>query len=91
MKQFACIWFAGLVMVAGPALACSPGEFTQKQKAYGDAVKVAFDRDPGGDDARRAKAMAVIDRYSGLKPGPYGGTIIDLLCKENDELLAIYK
>ncbi len=69
MKQFGCIWFAGLVMVAGPALACSPGELTQKQKAYGDAVKIAFDRDPGGDDARRAKAMAVIDRYSGLKPG----------------------
>ena len=91
MKQFAGIWFAGMVMVAGPALACSPGELTQKQKAYGDAVKVAFDRDPSGDEARRAKAMVVIERYSSLKPGPNGGYIIDMLCKENDELLAIYK
>ena len=91
MKQFACIWLAGMVMVAGPALGCSPGELSQKQKAYGDAVKVAFDRDPAGDEARKAKAMAVIDRYSGLKPGINGGYIIDMLCKENDELIAVYK
>jgi len=90
MKQLACILLAGMAM-AGPALACSPGELTQKQKAYGDAVKVAFDRDPSGDETRRAKAMAVIERYSGVKPGPNGGYIIDMLCKENDELLAIYK
>ncbi len=90
MKQLACILLAGMAM-AGPALACSPGELTQKQKAYGDAVKVAFDRDPGGDEARRGKAMAVIERYSGPKPGPNGGYIIDMLCKENDELLTIYK
>jgi hypothetical protein len=91
MKQLAYILLAGIAM-ASPALACSPGELTQKQKAYGDAVKVAFDRDPSGDEARKARAMAVIERYSGLiKPGPNGGYIIDMLCKENDELLAIYK
>jgi hypothetical protein len=91
MKQLACVWLAAMVTVAGPAaLACSPGELTQKQKAYADAVKVAFDHDPAGDEARKAKAMAVIDRYSGIKPGA-GGHIIDMLCQENDELLAIYK
>jgi hypothetical protein len=90
MREFACGLLAAMVM-AGPALACSPGELTQKQKAYGDAVKVAFDRDPAGDDARKAKAMAVIERYSSPKPGINGGYIIDMLCKENDELLAIYK
>jgi hypothetical protein len=91
MKRFAGILLAGMVMVAGPALACSPGELTQKQKAYGDAVKVAFDRDPGGDEGRKAKAMAVIDRYRGLSASMNGGYLIDMMCKENDELLAVYK
>ncbi|HEY6254740.1 MAG TPA: hypothetical protein VIY51_03005 [Xanthobacteraceae bacterium] len=94
MKQFAHIFahvlVAGLMISAGPAYACSPAELIQKQKAYGDAVKAAFDRDPAGDDARKSQAMVVIGRYSGLKPGP-GGYIIDMLCKENDELYAIYK
>src|ERR1700730_3231618 len=90
MKTCAYVLVAGLLMAAGPAFACSPGELVQKQKAYGDAVKAAFDRDPGGDSARQAQAQVVIGRYSGLKPGP-GGYIIDMLCKENDELLAIYK
>jgi hypothetical protein len=91
MKPFACVLIAGMVMAAGPALACGPGELGQKQKAYGDAVKAAFDRDPSGDQARQAQAMVVIGRYSGLKPGINGGYIIDMLCKENDELLAIYR
>ena len=90
MKQLACILLTGIAM-AGPALACSPGELTQKQKAYGDAVKVAFDRDPAGDDARKAKVMAVIDRYRGLSASMNGGYLIDMMCRENDELLAIYK
>ena len=90
MKLFASILAAGLLAAASPALSCSPAELIQKQKAYGDAVKAAFERDPAGDDARRAQAMAVISRYSGLKPGP-GGYLIDMICKENDELYAIYK
>ena len=90
MKKCAYVLVAGMMISAGPAYSCSPGELVAKQKAYGDAVKAAFDRDPGGDDARKAQALVVIGRYSGLKPGP-GGYIIDMLCKENDELLAIYK
>ena len=33
----------------------------------------------------------VIERYSGLKNSTNGSYIIDRICKENDELLAIYK
>jgi hypothetical protein len=90
MKKCAYVLVAGMMIAAGPAYSCSPGDLVQKQKAYGDAVKAAFDRDPGGDDARKAQALVVIGRESGLKPGP-GGYIIDMLCKENDELLAIYR
>ncbi len=91
MRPFGSILLAGLLTAAAPALACSPGDLVQKQKAYADAVKVALDRDPGGDAARQAQARAVIGRYSSLKAGPNGGYIIDMLCKENDELFAIYK
>jgi hypothetical protein len=87
MKLFESI-LAVCLLAASPALSCSPAELIQKQKAYGDAVKAAFERDPAGDEARRTQAMAVIGRYSGLKPGPY---LIDIMCKENDELYAIYK
>jgi uncharacterized membrane protein YeiH len=91
MKRLAHILLAGTLAAATPALACTPSELVQKQKAYADAVKVAFDRDPGGDAARQAQVRVVIGRYSGLKAGPNGGYIIDMLCKENDELFAIYK
>jgi len=64
---------------------------TQKQKAYADAVKVAFARDPGGDGARQARAQAVIARYAEFVKSTPGGTIIDMVCRENDELLAIYQ
>jgi hypothetical protein len=54
------------------ALACSGADLVQKQKAYGDAVKTAFARDPGGDAARRAKLEAVIARYADLKNSTNG-------------------
>ena len=88
--SLAVLAFAAMT-TAGPALACSPAELVQKQKAYADAVKVAFNRDPGGDEARQAKARQIIERYSTLKNSTNGGYIIDQICKENDELLAIYK
>ena len=91
MNPFMGILTAGALIAAGPALACSPGDLVQKQKAYSDAVKVAFDRDPSGDEARKARALVIIGRYSGLKAGINGSYIIDMLCKENDELLTIYK
>jgi hypothetical protein len=91
MKAFAGILVAGMVAAAAPALACSGSDLVQKQKAFGDAVKAAFARDPGGDAARRAKLEAVIARYADIKNSTNGGYVIDMMCKENDELLAIYK
>jgi hypothetical protein len=91
MKAFAGVLIAGLAIGAGPALACSSTDLTLKQRAFGDAVKAAFARDPGGGVARQAKAQAVIARYGDLKNSTKAGYIIDMLCKENDELLAIYK
>ncbi|MBV9456344.1 MAG: hypothetical protein JO141_02325 [Bradyrhizobium sp.] len=82
---------AGTVMAAGPAYCCSPAELIQKQNAFAAAAKTAFERDPGGDAARQAQLKLVIDRYSGLKNSTNGSYIIDMMCKENDELLAIYK
>jgi hypothetical protein len=91
MKALAGFLMAGLLMGANPAFACSSTDLTQKQKAYADAVKAAYARDPGGDAARRTKLEAVIARYADLKSSTNGSYIIDMLCKENDELLAIYK
>jgi hypothetical protein len=91
MKAFVGGFIAAMLLACGPASACSPGELVSKQKAYSDAVKVALERDPSGEDARKAQAMVVIGRYSGLKAGTNGSYIIDMLCKENDELFAIYK
>jgi hypothetical protein len=76
----------------GAALACSPVELVQKQKAYGDAVKAAFARDPAGDAGRQAQMRAITARYGELaKSSTNGPYLVDLLCRENDELLAIYK
>jgi hypothetical protein len=81
-----------IMIAAGPALACSPTELVAKQKAYSDAVKTAFARDPAGDDARKARALALIARYGEVakSAGP-SGNAIDLMCRENDELAAIYR
>ena len=92
MKSFGFILVAATTFAANSALACSAAELQQKQKAYGDAVKVAFARDPSGDAARRQKAEGVIARYAAsLKGVSHGATIIDTICRENEELLAIYK
>ncbi len=82
---------AAVTVVAGPAHSCTPAELSQKQKAFADAAKAAYQRDPGGDEARQAKMRQVIERYSDLKNSTNGRYIIDMICKENDELLAIYK
>jgi hypothetical protein len=91
MRAFAVVLIASTMIAAAPALACSSTDLVQKQKAYGDAVKAAYARDPGGDAARRAKLEAVIARYADLKNSTNGSYVIDMLCKEHDELLAIYK
>jgi hypothetical protein len=87
----AVLGITAVAAASGPAHGCTPAELTQKQKAFADAAKAAYARDPGGDDARQAKVKQVIERYSGLKSSTNGQYIIDMICKENDELLAIYK
>jgi hypothetical protein len=82
---------AAVLLQASAAYCCSPVELTQKQKAFAEATKAAFARDPGGDAARQEKVRLVIERYSGLKNSTNGSYIIDQICKENDELLDIYK
>jgi hypothetical protein len=82
---------AAMIMQTGAAHGCSPAELVQKQKAFGEATKAAYARDPGGDAARQAKVRAVTERYSDLKNSTNGSYIIDMICKEHDELLAIYK
>ena len=79
------------LVLTQPAAACSATDLIQKQKAFAEAVKAAFERDPSGDPARQARAQAVIGRYADLKKTGNGSQVIDLLCKENDELAAIYK
>jgi hypothetical protein len=93
-RSLAILTALGVTAVAalpGPAFGCTPAELTQKQKAFAEAAKAAYARDPGGDDARQARLKQVIERYSGLKNSTNGQYIIDMICKENDELLAIYK
>ena len=85
------IGIAAITATAGPAHSCTPAELGEKQKAFAEATKAAYQRDPGGDEARQAKVRQVIERYSGLKNSINGRYIIDMICKENDELLAIYK
>ena len=82
---------AGMAIEINAAYCCSPAELAQKQKAFAAATKAAFDRDPGGDAARQAKVKLVIERYSSLKSSSNGSYIIDMMCKENDELLAVYE
>jgi len=92
MKAWVSILIAAAALAAKPALACSAVELQQKQKAYGEAAKAAFARDPAGDAARQLKAQDVIARYvASLKGVSHGSAIIDTICRENDELLAIYK
>jgi hypothetical protein len=82
---------AAMLVQASAAYCCGPAELTQKQKAFAEATKAAYARDPGGDAARQEKMRLVIERYSGLKNSTNGSYIIDQICKENDELLDIYK
>ena len=91
MKLLSCALIAGTLLSAHPAFACSGPELIEKQRAFAAAVKAYFERDPGGDAGRQAQVQAIITRYSGLKNTTNGGYAIDMLCKENDELLAVYK
>ena len=89
MKLLNCAVLIANLLVSGPALACSAAELGQKQRAFADAAKAAYERDPGGDAARQASVKAVVARYVEKMSG--GAAAIDAMCRENDELLTIYK
>jgi hypothetical protein len=91
MRPLAYALMTGMLLSATPVLACSSADLIQKQRAFSAAVKAAFERDPSGDASRQAQAQTIIARYSDLKNTTNGSYAIDMLCKENDELLAIYK
>jgi len=92
MKSLTAVLVAAATLAASEALGCSATALQAKQKAYSEAVKTAFARDPAGDAARRAKVQDVIARYvAALKSETHGSTIIDTMCRENEELLAIYQ
>jgi hypothetical protein len=91
MKPLACALIAGTLLSADLAFACSGPELIEKQKAFSAAVKARFERDPSGDAGRQAQVQAIINRYTDLKKTTNGSFAIDMLCKENDELLAVYK
>jgi hypothetical protein len=86
MIRSTLLLLATLLASAGPGVACSPAELIQKQKAYSDAVKAAFERDQAGDQARQARMQAVIDQYKDLRKSTNGPDIIDMLCKAVDDL-----
>jgi hypothetical protein len=76
---------------AGPALSCTPAELAQKQRAMQAAAKAAFERDPGGDANRQAQVQQIIERYAGLSKSGGGQYVIDMICRENEEFLSIYR
>lgn len=73
-----------------PAAACSAAEYANKAGALALATKAAFERDPAGDLARQARLRAITDRYVPLTQKG-GAQVLDVLCEEYDELLAVYK
>jgi hypothetical protein len=75
-------------VVGSAGLACSSAELTDKIRMFGEATEAAFARDPGADEARKAQVQTITSRYSGLKSAP---GVIDAICREYDELLAVYK
>ena len=85
------IYYAKHGQVGPVAIVAASDESYAQAQVFAEAAKAAYQRDPGGDEARQAKVKLVIERYSGLKNSTNGRYIIDMICKENDELLAIYK
>jgi hypothetical protein len=92
MKKMISIVFAASLLIgaAAPAAACSPGEYARKVGEFALATKAAFERDPGGDPARQARVREITERYA-PQVQKSGGTAFDLLCREYDALLAVYK
>ena len=90
--RLATVVLIGLVITGpAPALACSAPELAEKMKAFAASTAAAFAKDPNGDEARKARVQAIIERYRPSKLGSNGAAIIDAVCREYDELIAIYQ
>jgi hypothetical protein len=86
------IVLAGIVtMWLHPTLACSGPELAGKVKKLSEVTTAAFAKDPSGDETRRARVQAIIDRYRPLKHSTNGPAIIDATCREYDELISVYQ
>jgi hypothetical protein len=86
------IVMAGLVtMWLHPALACSGPELAGKVRKLSEVTTAAFAKDPSGDETRRARVQAIIDRYRPMKQSTNGSAIIDATCREYDELISVYQ
>ncbi len=90
MKTILCA-VAALGFAAGPALSCTPTELAEKMRAILPASKAAYERDPGGNANRQAQAQSIIARYAALKNSSGGQNVLDMICRENDELLGLYR
>lgn len=92
MKTIVNLTIAALFSLAAAqtAAACSPVDYASKAGAFSLATKAAFERDPDGDPARQARVREITERYTPLAQKA-GANAFDVLCKEYDELLAVYK
>jgi hypothetical protein len=62
-----------------------------KMNAVTQGSMAAFANHPGEDAARQNRVQEIIGRYAGLKNEAGGAAALDALCREYDELLAVYK
>jgi hypothetical protein len=91
MKRFVGVLVAGITLAASPAYSCSGTDLAQRLRAVAEAAKAAYARDPVRYDALKPQVDVIVERYSGLKSSTNGPYIIDMMCKQNDELMALYK
>jgi hypothetical protein len=91
MRRSLPLSIAILLTRVGLAHACSGSELANKMNAVTQASMAAFANHPGEDTARQDRVQAIISRYAGLKNEAGGAAALDTLCREYDELLAVYK
>ena len=86
------IILAGLAtMWLQPALACSGPDLADKVKRLTEVSMAAYMKGPSGDEARKARVLAIVDRYRSLKDGANGPAVMDAMCREYDELISVYQ
>jgi hypothetical protein len=82
---------AVMLVWCGLAHACSGPELANKMNAVTAASMAAFANRPEEDTARQNRVQEIIGRYATPKNEAGGAAALDTLCREYDELLAVYK